>query len=265
MRADSAGLLEWERTYQLNGDIHTSPSQVFQTSDGGFLVMGPAWLLKLDQDASVQWSKSYHGGLFLFAEQTSDGGYIIAGSASGPDPSDGWVVRLDSQGNLLWQEMFRDQDVYFVDQTRDGGFVIAGTVCVCGSTNRQAAAWVFKLIRNGDVLWQKAYLVSGRSDAYSVKQTRDGGYIVAGHSSLGALILRLDRNGDIIWQRSYSGSGFSASSVIQVSDGGFVVLGGSLGPYLLKLDNKGNTVWLRTYRYGQYGFLSSVYQTKSGN
>ncbi len=41
-------------------------------------------------------------------------------------------------------------------------------------------AWVIKLDANGNVQWQKTY--GGRYDdeAYSIQQTSDGGYIVAG-------------------------------------------------------------------------------------
>ncbi len=41
-------------------------------------------------------------------------------------------------------------------------------------------AWVIKLDANGNVQWQKTYGGKGDDEAYSIQQTSDGGYIVAG-------------------------------------------------------------------------------------
>jgi len=274
---------EWERNYYLTGyRFTTSVGQILQTRDGGYLLEGEVysisrpqcqlfvcfnpWLIRLDHKGDVMWTQLYNTGSFSFVEQTSDGGYIAAGNFGTIDGSDsnGWVLKLDPEGSIVWQETFEGQDVYSVDQTRDGGFVVGGTVCVCGPTVSSAAAWVFKLDPNGKVVWEKAYLVSGRSDAYSVKQTREGGYIVAGHSSLGALILKLDRTGNVVWQKSYSGSGFTASSILETSDGGSILVGqaGLQGSFLLRLDAQGNKIRLKTYGPG---FIVGVQETRRGD
>src|SRR6266568_6676997 len=238
IKANLAGEPEWSKYYipMGHGDADLGGS-VRQTRDGGFIVAGAvaepveAWLLKLDHNGNVQWSRTYKGYGFSQVKETSDGQYIVAGSAIGPDPSDGWVLKLDPEGNIVWQEMFRDQDIHYVEQTRDGGFVVAGTV----GTDNRAEAWIFKLDPIGNIVWEKAYEVAIRTEAFSIHETRDGGYIVAGHSSLGALVLRLDREGNIRCQKTLNGSGFTTSSVVETSDHGFVVAGASSGPFLLKL------------------------------
>ena len=284
IKADSTGQPEWERYYTPTGYLESDSFQVQQTSDRGYLVTGyvcchpgEGWLLKLDHDGDVQWSRLYVGGNFLQVKQTLDRGYIVAGSAAGPEyPSDGWVLKLDPDGNIVWQEMFRDQDIRLVDQTRDGGFIVAGTVCVCGPTVRNAAAWVFKLDPNGRIVWEKGYLVSDRSDAYSVQQTREGGYIVAGQSSIGGLILRLDPNGNLLWSKSYEGRGITTSSIQETSDRGFIVSGRKSpatlsdigGPFLLRLNGNGDLAWANIYGpandfYGRANsFLFMVKETR---
>ena len=72
--------------------------------------------------------------------------------------------------------------------------------------------WVLKLDRDGTITWQKTYGGSGYDDAYSIQQTSDGGYIVAGDTySFGAgsgdvWVLKLDQCGNITWQKTYGGS-----------------------------------------------------------
>jgi len=284
IKTNPRGVPEWERNYYLTGYRYTmSIGNVLQTRDGGYLlegevysVRGPQcelfvclnpWLIRLDHKGDVMWTQLYNTGSFSFVEQTTDGGYIAAGNfgSINGSSSNGWILKMDQRGSIVWQETFEGQDVYSVDQTRDGGFVVSGTVCVCGPTSTSAAAWVFKLDQNGKVVWEKAYLVSGRSDAYSVKQTQEGGYIVAGHSSLGALILKLDRTGNVVWQKSYSGSGFTAGSISETSDGGSILVGqaGLQGTFLLRLDGQGNEIWLKTY--GANGFIGEVQETRQGD
>jgi len=295
MKANLAGDIEWDRYYIPPGYGDAHAYSIRQTKDRGFIVAGTAlrpqgsfqthaWLLKLDNDGGVQWSRIYRSGGFLWVEQTRDGGYIVAGMANGPDPSDGWVLKLDPEGNIVWQEMFRDQDISSVDQADDGGFVVAGTVGV----NSRADAWVFKLDAEGRMVWQRAFDAGLRTDAYSVQHTIDGGYIVtgeiAGVNTHGegfskALILKLDVKGNVEWQRLFDGGGTTHPfSVRQIPSQAFIVAGrfqptfsptfpfqrrGIIGPFLLKLDSKGDMIWQRVYG-GLNDFLFDIQGTTDG-
>jgi hypothetical protein len=96
--------------------------------------------------------------------------------------------------------------------------------------------------------WAKTYGGSASDSAYSIQQTSDGGYIVAGQtSSFGAggdfWVLKLDGAGDVVWQKTYGGSATDlAYSIQQTSDGGYIVAGqtssfgaGGYDPWVLKL------------------------------
>jgi hypothetical protein len=60
------------------------------------------WLGRTDGRGNLLWTRTLGGGeddLAISIDQTSDGGYIVAGytSSFGQGGYDGWVVRLDSE------------------------------------------------------------------------------------------------------------------------------------------------------------------------
>ena len=117
-----------------------------------------------------------------------------------------------------------------------------------------------------NIVWQKTFGGNSRDQGSCVCQTFDGGYILAGFTtSFGQgnedlWLIKLDSLGDTIWTRTYGkqGSDFGAS-VIQTSDGGFIVLGSislannSRYMWLVKTDSFGDTLWTKTYGTGQNG------------
>jgi hypothetical protein len=127
-------------------------------------------------------------------------------------------------------------------------------------------------------LWMRTYGGSGDDCGYSVQQTTDGGYIVAGTTeSFGAgsadyYLVRTDSLGDTLWTHTYGGGGFDeARSVQQTDDGGFIVAGrtyslgaGNRDYYLVKTNSLGDTLWTRTYGGSNDDWASSVQQTDDG-
>jgi hypothetical protein len=74
--------------------------------------------------------------------------------------------------------------------------------------------------------WAIAYGTAQSDQAYSVQQTSDGGFIVAGvtdtSGSSAAWVFKLDANGGIEWQKTYGGvdTNYVVKSIQQTSDGG---------------------------------------------
>ena len=89
------------------------------------------------------------------------------------------------------------------------GYIVAGETSSFGVEGNDM--WVLKLDPSGNVSWQKTYGGSNVEKAYTIQQTTDGSYIVAGEaSSFGSgsrdmWILKLDANGSIIWQKNFEG------------------------------------------------------------
>jgi hypothetical protein len=267
---------------------------VQQTSDGGYIVAGWTWsfgagasdifLIKTDASGNIQWAKTYgvtDDDLAYSVQQTSDGGYIVAGStwSFGTDDWDIFLIKTDANGNIQWAKTYGGTDydwAYSVQQTSDGGYIVAGF------TDSFGAGWedifLIKTDANGNVMWAKTYGITDDDLAYSVQQTSDGGYIVAGSTySFGAggldiFLIKTDANGNIIWAKTYGGiSGYGAFSVQQTSDGGYIVAGftDSFGAgwediFLIKTDANGNVMWAKTYGGIDLDWAYSVQQTSDG-
>jgi hypothetical protein len=99
------------------------------------------------------------------------------------------VVKLDESGIIQWQRSLGGSDferAKSVLQTSDGGYIVAGhSKSTDGDVVGNHGAldyWVVKLHGNGILLWQKCLGGSGHDEAYSILQTSNGGYIVAGYS-----------------------------------------------------------------------------------
>jgi hypothetical protein len=176
--------------------------------------------------------------------------------------------------NAQWVKFYRGILFGPFQQTNDGGYIFAGETWNEGNSSD---IWVSKLDSNGDIEWQKSYGGWSYEYAYSIQQTSDGGFIVAGNTDFynDMWILKLASNGDIEWQRAYGGGedGFheGANSIIQTSDGGYIVAGGtnsfgdgSTGAWILKLDSYGDIEWQRTYRGDAVTSARSIQQTSDG-
>lgn len=285
VKLDCSGAVQWQRS--LGGSEEDRAYEVAQTSDGGFIIAGYSssidgdvtsnngfsdyWIVKLDSNGSIEWQSSLGGSGLDFASsiaQTSDGGYIVAGSSNSTDGdvtnnhgvNDYWIAKLDNFGIIQWQKSFGGsiQDYAFsIAQTSDGGYIVAGEASSIDGdvTNNHGGSdcWVLKLDIVGTIQWQRTLGGSDDEFANSIIQTIDGGYILAGSAlsidgdvsiSYGlrdAWIVKLSSSGTIEWERSYGGSGFdSASSIAQASDGGYIVAGSSESTDFDVTNNNGN-------------------------
>ena len=122
-----------------------------------------------------------------------------------------------------------------------------------------------------EILWTKTFGGSSSEEGRSVKQTLDGGYIVAGFTrSFGAgnydvWLIKTDSSGDTLWTRTFGkGQWDWANSVQQTSDGGYIITGftNSYGNWLrdlwlIKTDESGDAVWTKTFGSGQ-SFMSPM-------
>jgi len=242
------GDIEWERNY---GGLSTATAySLQQTSDGGYIVAGDYWfsgsdilILKLFFDGTVEWSKTYGGiendkpSVIL---QTNDGGYIVAGETNsyGAGNSDIWILKLTSDGMIEWQKTYGGSESEYassIQKTNDGGYIVACSIISFGAG--QADFWIIKITSEGVIEWNKSYGGSKSETAYSIQQTFDGGFVVAGETqSFGAgkkdiWIIKLNIWGDIEWEKTYGGSqDEEASSIQQTNDGGYIIAG-STGTY----------------------------------
>ena len=162
-----------------------------------------------------------------------------------------------------------------IRQTADGGFVFAGR---SQSLTGDDDVWVVKLHGDGTVDWQKTYGGPGEDWAASIRQTVDGGYVVAGRTTsfgagaFDAWILKLGADGTIVWQKTYGGPHADwAASIEQTADGGYIVTGstesfgaGFFDAWVLKLHGDGTIAWQKTYGGPGDDEATSIQQTVDG-
>jgi len=190
-----------------------------------------------------------------------------------------------------------------MDKTADGGSILVGTSSssisgdITGINHGASDFWIVKLDRYGKIEWQRLYGGSGRDEAYSIQQTTDGGYIVAGFSMSSASgdvtginhgqepdawVFKLNASGDIQWQRLYGGDQYERfDSIRETSDGGYIAAGYSTSSangdvtgtniafqdtWIVKLNSSGNIQWQQLYSNIAYGSDSagSIEQTSDG-
>lgn len=294
--------IEWQKC--LGGSGTDQAYSIQQTSDGGYIVAGSSnstgingnhggndfFVAKLSSTGTVTWQKCLGGSAEDIAhsvQQTSDGGYVVAGSTgsndgdvsgnhvlsgSGSPTIDYWVVKLNSTGNIVWQKCLGGEmydDAASVQQTSDGGYIVAGTTYNVDIFN----IGIKKLNSTGGVEWEQDYIGSNWDYGFCVKQTADGGYVVAGttdsddmngnsgnHGEKDYFIMKLSSTGSVQWQKYLGGSGYEDARAIQpTSDGGCIIAGyadsnngdvsglhtgsGARDGWVVKLNSSGTLEW----------------------
>jgi hypothetical protein len=163
-----------------------------------------------------------------------------------------------------------------VQQTSDGGYIVVGEVSL--SLFGPSQVCLVKTDSFGDTLWTRTYGGPYDESANSVRQTSDGGYIIAGVTTrfgngvADMYLMKTTYTGDTVWTRTCGGPNEDrGQSVQQTSDGGYIIAGftdsfgtGSADGYLVKTNSSGATLWTRTYGGADFDCINSIEQTSDG-
>jgi hypothetical protein len=159
---------------------------------------------------------------------------------------------------------------YSVILTRDVGLAMAGSTESYGAGGSDM--WLIRtILRTGTFgtgatiayqgyAWNKTYGGAGDEAANQVIQTVDGGFVLVGYSNsagsggLEMFLVKTDVNGDMIWNASFGGPFDDvANSVVQTSDGGYLLTGfihvslDQQSTWVVKTDSSGVMQWNQTY------------------
>jgi hypothetical protein len=227
---------------------------------------GGGWLgPQAARDGNSQWQRTYGGtdsDGFESVQQTSDLGYVVAGTTRSFGAGDGdmWVIKLHADGEIDWQHTFGGDGhsipkpaVTYADhaesiqQTSDGGYLVVGSSYTPISAG-EWDGWVVKLLGDGSVHWEQT-IGGDLGDRLVAGLELDGGrYVAAGWTGAtradmpeftDAWVITFTNTWERDWHFIYDTSpsagyiradGFR--SIVPRSGGGFVVVGntGIAGP-----------------------------------
>ncbi len=276
VKIDTLGNILWDR---IVGTSHNdTPEKIITTNDGGALALGfnglndgdktegygmfDMWMIKLNSEGTTQWEFTLGGSDIDFPNdiiQTSDGGYLVSGSAivepggnltcNMHGQADAVLVKLDSARNIEWQHCYGGSgyDGAIRIMELDDGYLFSGYPDSndgdISGWHGDSDIWLVKIDFEGEIIWQKCLGGSDTDGAHSVFKTNNGGYQLIGitfsnnedvsgnHSVIGRgdiWMVKVDSQGVIVWQQCVGGLATEYPSyfgVIQKADDNYVIAG----------------------------------------
>lgn len=307
VKINPSGSIIWEHTY--GGSNEDYAYTIRETKDKGFIVVGntasaggsgdvggnnglyDTWLVKLDSKGVLQWEQNYGGTDYdfgFYVEQTSDGGYIFTSNSASSDGDVGgnyglrdiWIVKTDATGKIQWEQNYGGSDYDYpcaIKELPGGNFIVSGrtksTDHDVSSTYGDYDVWVFKIDKNGTILWEKNYGGTMGELTNGMDLTSDYKIILGGRSYSSnndvpanygngdAWVAKMDTNGVLNWFKNYGGSSFDEVQCIkEAADGKYIFMGtstssdqdvsanyGDMDYWVVKLTTSGNIQWEKNY------------------
>lgn len=287
---DTNGVMLWQNTLGgSNGDLIYSMTK---SNTGGFILSGgsfsndfdlslnhgdeDAWVLKIDDLGNLLWSQSFGGtnlDVLYGVVENSSGEIFVCGTSNSNDGDinsnfgnyDWLILKLNTTGNLIFSKtcggslydaaqtmiISTSQTLLIGGYSRSNDFDLTSNY---GSTD----CWLIEMACNGSLVNSKTFGGSQAENIFDLKETFDGGFIVAAgttssnvdvSTNLGGedvWILKLDMNFNIEWKKSFGGSNNDRpSSIIQKNSNEFMFAGYTYSSNLIVTGNRGmSDIWL---------------------
>ncbi|MEM9885763.1 MAG: fasciclin domain-containing protein [Bacteroidota bacterium] len=273
VKLDQNGNVQWNKTYGGNGA--ELGREVIETDDGGFIAVGyssfsfngeverfigkqDAWIIKVDAQGNLLWSKSYGGTEIDQAwsiTKANDGGYVIAGTSESFDNDistnrgelDAWIIKINESGNIVWKDTYggSNRDEAHAIKATGEGYVVAGySYSASGDVPENKGRsdfWIFTIDNQGALIWSKTYgddvlnfgqdiTVDDDGNIYAIGNTANTEFsFVEGDVSnykggkYDAWLIKLDPSLNLLWERTIGGNGIDRSFNVNVATDGSVI------------------------------------------
>jgi hypothetical protein len=250
--------ITWDKTF--GGSNEDMGFSIIQTEEGGYAITG---YKILDREKRKDTWRAKLGYIELTEEKKQDI----------------WIIKLDKNGNMEWDEVFGENGADLANsiiQARDGGYAVAGFIWTIYAGKQDI--WIMKLGENGNTEWEKTFDKDENDEAYSIIQTKDEGYAVAGSTGVrvwretNCWVIKLDAKGNMEWENNFGETGWDEIySIIQTKDGNFITTGcvwskgaGRGDVRVAKLNKRGDLVWDKTFGGSENDEAYSIIQTNDG-
>jgi predicted secreted protein len=290
IKTNSSGDTLWTKKFEGRDMEWKYKNSFLQIVENGYIIVGikdgsDVWLIRTNDSGDTLWTKTYQGSSnqnVTSVQKTLDNGYIITGWTyffHEISWADAYLIKTNSSGDTMWTKIYQENDFQVmnsVQQTSDGGYIMAG--CTYDIFLEFDRDLLIKTNSSGDTIWTKTYNYNGDSYLFSVQQTLDDNYIIAGTttcSSAGlydAWLIKADSSGDTVWTKTFGGINSDCAYMVrQTPDQGFIIIGetesfgaGGKDVWLIKTNSSGDTIWTKTYGGTGDDVAYSITQTLDG-
>ena len=189
-KIDQDGNEKWIKAYGKKN--HEVGYDIVEIENGGFLIVGyrdfydqvgkDILIIKTDSNGNKIWEKTI-GSTGVYDEiaysisKSRNYGYIICAStnASNNDWYDPQVINIDFDGNIIWNKTYNGSGLkhtrWVATSTYDGGVAILGTTNYYREAGSNEDAYLIKIDKEGNKLWDYA-VQGGKNDwGWSIIET----------------------------------------------------------------------------------------------
>jgi hypothetical protein len=238
VKLTEAGDTLWTKTY--GGANFDNANIVHQTADSGFVLMGVTqsfsvgtasdfYMIRTDKNGNFLWQKTYGTSATedcVSGQITLDGGFILSGHRN----DQLHIVKTDSAGNFQWEKVYPGTAGQgFIKQLADSSYILVGAKYITASVYK---AYMAKLTKTGNIIWQNTYGGVGNQQFYAIPIVLNDGSIVCSgasiNSSVWGMLVKVDSLGNQQWLRTYYANSSGNNYVYDVkhtSDNGFIMVG----------------------------------------
>ncbi len=245
VRVDAAREKQWSRVYSDDPGEYR-PASIIADPAGGYVVTGmmqdhsygDLFVRKIGADGEPLWLRTFGGESVDYGSKViagSDGGYVVSGSATDPDPAavpgddeSTYLIKLDVGGNTMWERTihfrYTVQCGRTIAATPDGGYIVSAGHGLSYDTT--GGMYLVKVDRNGEEQWWRNYYTISAS-ADPLLSVFHGTYVAMADGCLQGI----DASGEMLWKRPMAGANYEVSDALLDSNGEYIVVGGVTGPY----------------------------------